>query len=417
MSEEEFNEGFTKSFTWLEAAPQADPGQLELAALTQPAPAVGRAILGRVLLGAERIRLEANSAARNTPLRALFERALAGAVEFTGERIDDIASQVLKNQKSFDPALVPPALLANARRIVMQTSITPQSAARGSAAQTAAELSRRYHERWLDEQVPALEGRSPRQAAADPALRPKLVRLAKEIVNHTDRENRRNGANEDINWLLEELGLREIIFDPPPLRALSPEDTDENFDDDEDFDEKPFIEYPEPPPAPMSEKEFDRRLDAFSKRHPSPPTAIQEFQTVAPDVLDAAVFLLGDDLNEKEIGVLLVSVVQAYFILVPPGRSRFDIDDLRLEDRYDDALEGILKLLSKSESVFEKNLLRFFESGRQPLVFGVCAPMIVDAAMDSSIRHSLRPGSLPSMLAFLNALVDELDCAVGAWKE
>ena len=417
VSEKELSEGFTKSFTWLESAPQGDPDQLELAAVAPSAPAVGRAILGRVLLGEERIRLEANSTARNAQLRAVFERALAGAVEFTGERIDDIGAQVLKNQKSFDPALVPPALLANARRIVLQSSIIPQSPAETSAVEATAGLVRRYHERWLDEQVPALEGRSPRQAAADPALRPKLVRLAKGIVNHTDRQNQRNGGNEDINWLLEELGLSEIIFDPPPLRAPSPDDFDEDFEYEEDSEENPFVEYPEPPPSPLSEKEFERRLDALVKRHPSATTALDEFQTVAPDVLDAMGLLLGDDLNDNETGVLIVAVVQAYFILVPPGRSRYDIDDLRLEDRYVEARDDLLTLISKSEAAFEKSFVKFFESGRQPMVLSVCAPMIVDAAMDSSMRHSIRARLLPSMLAFITALVDELDCAVGAWKE
>jgi hypothetical protein len=43
------------------------------------------------------------------------------------------------------------------------------------------EVGRNYEERWLDMEIPALGGATPREAAADPALRPDLLTLLAEF--------------------------------------------------------------------------------------------------------------------------------------------------------------------------------------------------------------------------------------------
>src|SRR5690606_24366527 len=42
-------------------------------------------------------------------------------------------------------------------------------------------FGRAYEQRWLDMELPALGGRTPRQAAADPTLRPDLLTLLAEF--------------------------------------------------------------------------------------------------------------------------------------------------------------------------------------------------------------------------------------------
>lgn len=63
-----------------------------------------------------------------------------------------------------------------------------------------------HYQRWLDEQVPALSGVTPRQAAADPSLRPRLVALLKDFEN---RSQRGSGALYDFDHLRRELGIGE----------------------------------------------------------------------------------------------------------------------------------------------------------------------------------------------------------------
>ncbi len=68
-----------------------------------------------------------------------------------------------------------------------------------------AEAVRRHEETWPDIELPALSGRTPRQAAADPALRPELEALLDDF----DWQTRRLGAGVgmDVDRLRRVLGL------------------------------------------------------------------------------------------------------------------------------------------------------------------------------------------------------------------
>jgi len=47
-----------------------------------------------------------------------------------------------------------------------------------------------------------------------------LVRWMKFWISQTDRRNLETGRNDDTNWMVRELGLTEILFEPPRRRAL-----------------------------------------------------------------------------------------------------------------------------------------------------------------------------------------------------
>ena len=70
----------------------------------------------------------------------------------------------------------------------------------------------------LDEPIPALNNKTPRAAASNPVLRPQLLRWMKFWISQTDRRNLETGRNDDTNWMVRELGLTEILFEPPPPR-------------------------------------------------------------------------------------------------------------------------------------------------------------------------------------------------------
>lgn len=82
---------------------------------------------------------------------------------------------------------------------------------------------------WMNEPVPALRGQTPREAAVDLELRPRLVQLVKNWVRDFDRMNLSAGTTGDMNWALRDLGLDEWIYPPPPPRPrLAPQDDPEN---------------------------------------------------------------------------------------------------------------------------------------------------------------------------------------------
>jgi len=65
----------------------------------------------------------------------------------------------------------------------------------------------RHFTEWLDQPVPALDGRTPRAAARDAQLRPKLIQLLREMENHQDHARREGRAWYDIGWMWKELGI------------------------------------------------------------------------------------------------------------------------------------------------------------------------------------------------------------------
>lgn len=133
----------------------------------------------------------------------------------------------------------------------------------GSKADLEAHFMREYLRDYADGPVPALDGKTPRQAANDPALRNKLLHLLRPLVRRIDETNRRTGRTDDINGLLRELGLAEIDFPPPPRRAPPPEESDDENDyvDEAEPAEVPARRAPQPlPPGPLSEEEVTERL-------------------------------------------------------------------------------------------------------------------------------------------------------------
>ncbi|MEA1927893.1 MAG: zinc finger HIT domain-containing protein [Candidatus Auribacterota bacterium] len=68
-----------------------------------------------------------------------------------------------------------------------------------------------HYEKFLQEEIPALNGLTPPQAAADPESRPRLVELMKEHLNVIAVKNRDEGLDIKIDSILEKLGLEELI--------------------------------------------------------------------------------------------------------------------------------------------------------------------------------------------------------------
>jgi hypothetical protein len=74
-------------------------------------------------------------------------------------------------------------------------------------AELLAEFYEQHYGKWLDEPLPALGGRTPRQAAASKSGRPKVVALLKHMENSTERQRREGLGGYDFSWMWEDLGL------------------------------------------------------------------------------------------------------------------------------------------------------------------------------------------------------------------
>jgi len=135
---------------------------------------IGRTVLCTILLHKENhVRLETSSAKRREQAKPLFEKLMGRKVAFTGERIDDLALQTMYGRKLFyDQTLVPAGLLDNTAEIDTSQTCLPNEL----AGLSRREIMRRTHESFFrnftDHPLPALNGKTPRQAAADKTLRP-----------------------------------------------------------------------------------------------------------------------------------------------------------------------------------------------------------------------------------------------------
>lgn len=146
----------------------------------------GRRCLGTVVLGGERLVFEATSKPRAEGGRAMIEALAGDAVTYRATSYEDI-EQALKRR----PAEAP-----------RDSDVPPHVAAALTGQVYAA-----HYRKWLDEPLPALGGRTPREATRLKSARPKLLSLLKAMENLSERERREGRPAHDFGWMWEELGL------------------------------------------------------------------------------------------------------------------------------------------------------------------------------------------------------------------
>ena len=405
LAENEEAEGWREAFDCFDEAAPWEPGQAGLA-LDETRPiALGRPVLGRVIVGDRRLRVETSASARLQALKTRLEKRVGNLLEFVSERVEDLARKFVARIPAADLSRVPAALLQNPPQLSLSSSRIEHEMPPGLSLEEAQAALMELHQRqWIDTSVPALGGKTPREAAADPSLRPILIRMMKQIIRRHDQGVLKTGGPQRIDWLTTELGLDEVAFPPPPARALVPEEDTDLSDLAPEAGELDEFLYDPPPPlpaGPLAEEELVRRLEAIDREWSDPDDAIDELATVAPDLLDAIDALAQELKTESEV-VLITTVARAWFIFFPPGTApaRFDAAAF-LADAADETDRFIAALERDPGS-----LLSFLESGPQPAL----------ALMLSGPLFALsKPGKRPKT-GELRVPMEELPLLIGALR-
>lgn len=143
--------------------------------------------LGTFVLTRNRLTFETTSEARAERGRTFVEDLLGAAVRYRVTRYEDL-EQALARAPRHEPAArsdVPPEL----------------------EPEVVTAFYDRHYRSWLDEPIPALDGRTPRKAARLKTGRPKVVALLKQLENSMERQRREGRPAVELGWMWDELGL------------------------------------------------------------------------------------------------------------------------------------------------------------------------------------------------------------------
>jgi hypothetical protein len=164
-------------------------------------------ILGRLVLDGNSLELEGNSVRRAKRGRELIEKLAGGHVRHRTTVHENVAASIRDGLRA-GPG--PEGHEADERGDVVPREV--------QEALTLDAYARHYRE-WLDIPVPALNDHTPRNAARDAALRPKLADLIHELEGAYQRALKEGEPAYDPSWMWTELELvdRSEPAHPPPL--------------------------------------------------------------------------------------------------------------------------------------------------------------------------------------------------------
>lgn len=174
----------------------------------------GVGTVGKLRFYPERLVVETLSKTKHAFARRQLERYLAGRIGFEEERVVDL-TQVIADRRRQE------ATVGAAQQALFANGTPPESPPETASDAAAARLDpaqlealRQEHERTcqtlLDTGVAILGGKTPREAASDPALRPSLGEWIKTQIHYLDRRNRERGTDLRLDAVLEVLGFPEL---------------------------------------------------------------------------------------------------------------------------------------------------------------------------------------------------------------
>lgn len=388
-------------------------------------PEGGHPVLGRILMGPHGWRIEAMGRERMAKFRALFEKRMGSRVRFVAERIDDLGARLGGGSPKGDPSLVPPRLLQDSARVALQTSRVEQSDPPLSPGAMRAAMFEASNRAFPDQAIPALGGKTPREAVGDMLLRPRLIQLVKDRVKSQDEENLRSGRADDINWLVRELGLHEIDFEPPPRRH-PPEAGDDGHEGEfpiydefaeqggEDWEPPDYSGLPLPPELPeghISFEEADERIQRALELTRGD-AGLEAFEIAGDEIIgfveDTGVI---EEMSEDERGLFMVTLVSAWFIFVPPGCRPPSLDYDGMASDFVENARRFKACFSRGPDAMGREFLR---DSRQPEVLALLMGQITSAIQGEANRPPPSGQATVIMLAMLKTVIDELDQALRA---
>jgi len=163
-------------------------------------PVFGVGILANVKLMPGILEIKTMSAAKKDFAKKMAEKFFGDLITFDKELVVDIAKQAANESEEWPPE-------SNTRKAETITSpLSPEE-----EEKFLIQFYEKHYQKFLDDKIPAIDDMTPREAMNDPDMRPRLIELMKGHVRNIDSTAKKKGINLNIDWVLEELGLDELL--------------------------------------------------------------------------------------------------------------------------------------------------------------------------------------------------------------
>lgn len=160
----------------------------------------GVGILGTLRLSPGEMMIETFSKMKFAFAKEMVENYFGSRVKLIRETVVDIADQMLERDRTEGEEIGFDEKEAPAHSIPLEVE-----------KELLQKFYRRHYQKFLDDKVPAIDNHTPREAAKNPAMRPWLIELMKQHVQGLEQMSRERGIELNIDWVLEELGLHELL--------------------------------------------------------------------------------------------------------------------------------------------------------------------------------------------------------------
>ena len=162
----------------------------------------GVGILGSLKLCPDQMIIEMFSKKKFEFAKEMVKKYFGSHVNFSRESVEDLSKQAAKRIKKMEREPSDKDEEKQAGTIPMEMEVEQQ---------VMEQFYREHYTKFLDDSIPALSGMNPREAAKNPVMRPQLIELMKNHVHTFSTMCRQKGLKLEIDWVLEELGLHELL--------------------------------------------------------------------------------------------------------------------------------------------------------------------------------------------------------------
>jgi hypothetical protein len=226
-------------------------------------------------------------------------------------------------------------------------------------------------------------------------------------ISQTDRRNLETGRNDDTNWMVRELGLTEILFEPPPPRPRQAPAREVSDEDEEGL--PPYLTLPDPPALPdrpwtkpEAAEVMNRALKAFSPTSGAPEYFSDLQYPLFPDLND----LLGEALKDEEITCLFQAAAWVVVCFAPRGTRP---PDYLAEDLGSNLSRQVKNVAGWTDSGFEAAFDAWLEQSCQPELLTQVVALTLTWLEEAPPELRAREGAKSLIIAALGAVVETLD--------